>query len=336
MRILVTGGAGYIGSHTLVSLLSKEHEICVVDNYANSSPIALDRVRRLTNHDFEQHELDIGDGPKLSAVFDEFQPEAVIHFAGLKAVGASEQDPLLYYNENVGGAISLLKAMDTYNCRQIVFSSSATVYGEPHYLPYDEKHPLSPINPYGRTKFFIEEIIRDWTKTSDDKKAILLRYFNPVGAHSSGDIGEDPEGIPNNLLPFIAQVAVGRRQHLNIFGDDYDTRDGTGVRDYIHVSDLADGHAAALNYFTRMSGVEVFNLGTGNGISVLEMVEAFKRASGKDIPYHIAPRRDGDLPAYWAEPKKANKLLGWSANYTLDDICRDSWHWQSKNPEGYK
>jgi UDP-glucose 4-epimerase len=336
MRILVTGGAGYIGTHTLVSLLSKEHEICVVDNYANSSPIALDRVRRLTNYNFEQHELDIGDSPKLSGVFAQFQPEAVIHFAGLKAVGASERDPLLYYNENVGGAISLLRAMDAANCRQIVFSSSATVYGEPLYLPYDEKHTLAPINPYGRTKFFIEEIIKDWTKTADDKKAILLRYFNPVGAHSSGDIGEDPDGIPNNLLPFISQVAVGRREHLNIFGDDYDTRDGTGIRDYIHVSDLADGHAAAFNYFTRMSGVEIFNLGTGNGISVLEMVEAYKKASGKDIPYNIAPRRDGDLPAYWAEPKKANELLGWSANYTLDDICRDSWLWQSKNPEGYK
>ena len=203
-------------------------------------------------------------------------------------------------------------------------------------MPYDESHPLAPINPYGRTKFFIEEIIRDWTKTADDKKAVLLRYFNPVGAHSSGEIGEDPDGIPNNLLPFIAQVAVGRREHLNIFGDDYDTRDGTGIRDYIHVSDLADGHAAALNYFTKMSGVEMFNLGTGTGISVLEMVEAFKQASGRDIPYNIVLRREGDLPAYWADPKKANKLLGWSANYRLEDICKDSWHWQSKNPEGYK
>ncbi len=336
MRILVTGGAGYIGTHTLVSLLSKEHEICVVDNYANSSPIALDRVRRLTNHDFEQHELDIGDGPKLSGVFSEFQPEAVIHFAGLKAVGESEKDPLLYYQENVSGAISLLKAMDACNCRQIVFSSSATVYGEPRYSPYDESHPLAPINPYGRTKFFIEEMVKDWAKTANEKKAILLRYFNPVGAHSSGEIGEDPDGIPNNLLPFIAQVAVGRRERLNIFGDDYDTRDGTGIRDYIHVSDLAGGHAAALNYLTKMVGVEIFNLGTGNGVSVFEMVEAFKRASGRDIPYNIAQRRDGDLPAYWAEPKKANELLGWSAVYTIDDICRDSWRWQSKNPEGYK
>ena len=336
MRILVTGGAGYIGSHTLISLLSKKHEICVVDNYANSSPIALDRVRGLTNYDFEQYELDIGDRPKLSGVFAEFQPEAVIHFAGLKAVGESAWDPLLYYQENVGGAISLLKAMEASNCRQIVFSSSATVYGKPHYLPYDENHPLAPINPYGRTKFFIEEIIKDWAKTANDNKAILLRYFNPVGAHTSGEIGEDPDGIPNNLLPFIAQVAVGRRKHLNIFGNDYDTRDGTGIRDYIHVSDLANGHVAALNYFIEMRGIEIFNLGTGNGISVLEMVEAFKQASGKDVPYHIEPRRDGDLPAYWAEPKKANELLGWSANYTIDDICRDSWHWQSKNPKGYK
>ena len=336
MRILVTGGAGYIGSHTLVSLLSQKHEISVVDNYVNSSPMALDRVRSLTNHDFKQYELDIVNGPKLSGVFSEFQPEAVIHFAGLKAVGESERDPLLYYYENISGAISLLKAMDASNCRQIVFSSSATVYGNPLYLPYDEKHPLAPINPYGRTKLFIEEIIKDWAKTANDKKAILLRYFNPVGAHSSGRIGEDPDGIPNNLLPYIAQVAVGRREYLNIYGDDYDTRDGTGLRDYIHVSDLADGHAAALNYFVKMRGVDIFNLGTGNEISVLEMITAFKEASGKDIPYNIAPRRDGDLPAYWAEPKKANELLEWSANYTIDDICRDSWRWQSKNPEGYK
>lgn len=336
MRILVTGGAGYIGTHTLVSLLSRNHELCVVDNYENSSPIALDRVRRLTNYDFIQHDVNISDNAVLTDIFADFKPEAVIHFAGLKSVGKSETHPVLYYDHNIGSSLSLLKAMDKTGCNQIIFSSSATVYGELKTLPYNEAHPCAPVNPYGRTKFFIEEIIKDWAKTERAKKAILLRYFNPVGAHSSGEIGEDPEGIPNNLLPFIAQVAIGRRAHLDIFGNDYETGDGTGVRDYIHVSDLAEGHACAIDYLNKINSTEIFNLGTGIGISVLEMVDAFQTASGREIPYEIVARRQGDLAAYWADPSKANKLLGWRAKFALEEICRDSWKWQSNNPNGYE
>ena len=335
MRILLTGGAGYIGSHTLLQLLQQQHELCVIDNFSNAAPEALMRVARLSNQSFDHHDATILDSGRLDEIFDNFQPEAVIHFAGLKAVGESDVKPLSYYEENVFGTIQLLKAMDRAKCRRIVFSSSATVYGTPHYLPYDEAHPLAPVNPYGRTKYFIEEILKDWAKTDADKAVMLLRYFNPVGAHPSGDIGEDPMGVPNNLMPFIAQVAIGRRPVLNVFGNDYDTPDGTGVRDYIHVDDLARGHAAALDYITRHKGVEAVNLGAGKGVSVLEMVQAFEQASGVSVPLHFAPRRPGDLPQFWADASKAKRLLNWEVEKSLIDMCADVWRWQSQNPHGY-
>lgn len=335
MRILVTGGAGYIGTHTLLPLLAADHELCVVDNYANASPIALERVARLSNRQFRSETASLTNGPALSDICADFMPEAVIHFAGLKAVGESENIPLRYYEENVFGTIELLKAMDRVGCLNIVFSSSATVYGVPHYLPYDEAHPLKPFNPYGRTKYFIEEIIRDWAATDAAKSAVLLRYFNPVGAHPSGEIGEDPQGIPNNLMPFIAQVAVGRREKLLVYGNDYDTVDGTGVRDYIHVQDLAEGHVAALGYAAVNPGVQAINLGTGQGCSVLEMVAAFERVSGQKITLEIAPRRAGDIAQFWADPAQAKNLLGWEATRGIDEMCSDVWRWQSQNPTGY-
>ena len=336
MRVLVTGGAGYIGSHTLVELLSADHEVMVVDNFANASPIALDRVERLTNKTFETVEASIGDQASIHQIFQDFRPDAVIHFAGLKAVGQSEEQPLIYYDNNVTGTLHLLKAMDASGCKQIIFSSSATVYGTPHYLPYDESHPIQPVNPYGRTKYFIEEIIKDWAAVDASLSALLLRYFNPVGAHISGQIGEDPMGIPNNLMPYIQQVAVGRREKLNVFGDDYDTPDGTGVRDYIHVTDLAKGHVAALDYCAKNIGVEAVNLGTGQGYSVLEIVAAFERGSGQSIPYEIAPRRQGDIAMFYADPRKAKTMLNWQANLTLDDMAQDSWRWIADNPQGYE
>ena len=335
MRVLVTGGAGYIGTHTMLEILAADYTPLVVDNFANSSPVALERVARLSNRKFEHAEASLTDAPAMRQITEDFKPEAVIHFAGLKAVGESEQNPLAYYEENVSGTIQLLKAMDAVGCKKIVFSSSATVYGEPQYLPYDEVHPLSPVNPYGRTKLFIEEILRDWAATDPQKSVMLLRYFNPVGAHASGGIGEDPSGTPNNLVPFIAQVAVGRRDRLKVFGDDYDTPDGTGIRDYIHVSDLAAGHVAALNYTLRHGGVEVVNLGTGRGQSVRVVIAAFAKASGRDIPHEIAPRRRGDIASFYASTEKAKFLLGWEARLSLDDMCRDVWRWQSQNPNGY-
>ena len=335
MRIVITGGAGYIGSHTLLNLLAADHEAIIIDNYANSSKTALERVKTLTNRDFDDYETSINHEADLDAIFESHRPEAVIHFAGLKAVGESETIPLTYYDENVSGTISLLKVMDKYGCKKIVFSSSATVYGQPDYLPFDEAHPLRPINPYGRTKYFNEEIIRDWAQTDQDKSAILLRYFNPVGAHESGMIGEDPNGIPNNLIPYIAQVAVGRRPYLQIFGDDYNTPDGTGIRDYIHVSDLAAGHVAALSYAAMHQGIEAINLGTGKGYSVLDMVKAFEAASGKRITYKIMPRRKGDLDQSFADTKKAEQLLGWRANKTIEQMCADVWRWQQQKPQGY-
>lgn len=335
MRIVITGGAGYIGSHTLLDVLAADHDAIIIDNYANSSPAALARAKTLSNRDFDHYDASINNQADLEAIFDKHRPEAVIHFAGLKAVGESEEIPLTYYEENVTGTVRLLKAMDKFDCKTIVFSSSATVYGLPDFLPFDESHPLRPINPYGRTKYFNEEIIRDWAGTDPEKSAILLRYFNPVGAHSSGMIGEDPNGIPNNLVPFIAQVAVGRRSHLNIFGDDYDTPDGTGIRDYIHVSDLAAGHLAALNYAKDHKGVEPINLGTGKGHSVLEMVKAFEKASGTPINYRIMPRRKGDLDSSYADTDKAEQLLGWRATKSINDMCQDVWRWQSQNPNGY-
>ena len=335
MRILVTGGAGYIGSHTLLQLLKADHDVMVYDNFSNSSPEALNRVKQLTNADFDLCEGDIQDSGRLEEAFATFKPEAVIHFAGLKAVGESQEIPLEYYVQNVSGSIELLKAMSRHGCHRIVFSSSATVYGEAQYLPYDEDHPLGPTNTYGRTKYFIEEIIRDWTKATTGASAVLLRYFNPVGADASGRIGENPNGIPNNLAPFISQVAIGRRDCLNVFGDDYETRDGTGERDYIHVEDLARAHLAALDFAANQTGCEAINVGTGKGTTVLEMVAAFEKASGKKISYKICPRRDGDVARSIAAVEKAQRLLGWKARLGVDEMSQSSWLWQSGNPEGY-
>ncbi len=335
MRILVTGGAGYIGSHTLLQLLREQHDVLVFDNFSNSSPEALKRVKQLANADFEVCEGDIQDSVRLSDAFGTFKPEAVIHFAGLKAVGESNEKPLEYYAQNVSGSIELLKAMERHDCKRIVFSSSATVYGEAKYLPYDEQHPLQPTNPYGRTKHFIEEIIRDWAASYRGASAVLLRYFNPVGADASGRIGEDPNDIPNNLVPYISQVAVGRLKHLNVFGNDYDTRDGTGERDYIHVEDLARAHLAAINFTGETTGCEAINIGTGQGATVLEMVNAFESASGRSVAYKIGPRRDGDVARSLAAVRKAEKLLGWKAQLNIDDMCSSTWNWQFTNPNGY-
>ncbi|MCB1439763.1 MAG: UDP-glucose 4-epimerase GalE [Nitratireductor sp.] len=335
MKVLVTGGAGFIGSHTVVELLSEQHETLILDNYRNSSPEAVRRVRELSNGRVTAQEADILDTQNLSCIFAEFQPDAVIHFAGLKAVGESTMNPLLYYRQNIEGAISLLEAMDRNGCSDIVFSSSATVYGEPDYLPLDEAHPLRPANPYGKTKYFIEEMLRDWCAADKHKSAIALRYFNPVGAHASGRIGEDPNGIPNNLMPFISQVAVGKRERLKIFGNDYDTHDGTGVRDYIHVVDLARAHVAAVNALVRIDGFEPVNLGTGQGYSVLDVLHAFEKASGRTIAHAFAPRRPGDVAASYADPTRARQLLGWKAELGLDEMCISSWNWQRQNPDGY-
>ncbi|MEM6727933.1 MAG: UDP-glucose 4-epimerase GalE [Pseudomonadota bacterium] len=335
MRIMVTGGAGYIGSHTLLQVLRAHHEVLVYDNFSNSAPEALARVKQLTNASFATVEGDIRDGGAMEAAFAGFKPEAVIHFAGLKAVGESTEKPLDYYAQNIGGSLNLLAAMQRHACRRIVFSSSATVYGVPEYLPYDEAHPLKPTSPYGRTKLFIEEIIRDWSASWSEASAVILRYFNPVGADVSGRIGEDPIGIPNNLVPYIAQVAVGRRKALSVFGDDYQTRDGTGERDYIHVEDLARAHLAAIEFAAGRSGCDAINVGTGRAATVLEMVAAFEKASGKSIPYEIAPRREGDVAAMLATTDKAARLLGWKAERGVDDMCASTWGWQSQNPEGY-
>ena len=336
MRVLVTGGAGYIGSHTLLELLGQGHEVCVLDNYDNSSPVVLDRVRALSNGGMvTAHEGDIRHSRTLDDVMADFAPEAVIHFAGLKAVGDSMANPLGYYDVNVNGTLALLHAMDRYHCRRIIFSSSATVYGEPVYLPYDEAHPLSPTSVYGRTKMMAEHMITDWARTHTDASGILLRYFNPVGAHPSARIGEDPSDVPNNLMPFIAQVAVGKRAHLSIFGDDYDTPDGTGQRDYIHVVDLARAHVAALDYAARTSGARPFNIGTGQAQSVREMVNAFEAASGKSIACVVTPRRDGDIATMQANAARANTELGWRATHSLNDMAASTWAWQSQNPNGY-
>jgi UDP-glucose 4-epimerase len=335
MRILVTGGAGYIGSHTLLQLLRAEHEVLVFDNFSNSSPETLRRVKQLANADFGFREGDIQNASQLDEAFSEFRPEAVIHFAGLKAVGESSEKPLEYYAQNVSGTIRLLNAMQQFDCRRIVFSSSATVYGEAKYLPFDENHPLQPSSPYGRTKYYTEEIIKDWVNSVEGSSAVLLRYFNPVGAHASGLIGEDPNGTPNNLVPYIAQVAVGRLAQLSIFGDDYDTSDGTGERDYIHVEDLARAHLAAIEYAVKSTGCEAINIGTGHGATVREMLAAFEKASGKRIPYKIVARREGDTARSLAAVDKAKRLLGWEAKFGIEDMCNDTWHWQSKNPDGY-
>ncbi|KAG2680853.1 hypothetical protein I3843_11G118000 [Carya illinoinensis] len=338
-NILVTGGAGYIGSHTVLQLLFGGFKTVVVDNLDNSSPVALQRVKQLAG-DFGQnlsfHQVDLRNKPALEQIFASAQFDAVIHFAGLKAVGESVQKPLLYHNNNLIGTITLLEVMAAHGCKKLVFSSSATVYGWPKEVPCTEEFPLSAANPYGRTKLFIEEICRDIYRSDSGWKIMLLRYFNPVGAHHSGDIGEDPRGIPNNLMPFVQQVAVGRRPALTVFGNDYSTVDGTGVRDYIHVVDLADGHIAALQKLDEPSiGCEVYNLGTGKGTSVLEMVSAFEKASGKKIPLVMAGRRAGDAEIVYASTTKAEKELNWKAKYGINEMCHDQWNWASKNPYGY-
>jgi len=337
MKILVTGGAGYIGSHTCLELLRAGYEVTVVDNLSNSKEEALRRVQDLAGRPLTFHKVDLLDKHGLQAVFKEANPEAVIHFAGLKAVAESVAKPLDYYHNNITGTLILLEAMQRYRVRNLVFSSSATVYGDPHTVPITEDFPIGgTTNPYGRTKLMIEEICRDLNVADPGFNVALLRYFNPVGAHASGRIGEDPNDIPNNLLPYISQVAVGKLAELSVFGNDYPTHDGTGVRDYIHVVDLALGHLRALERLRAEPGVVVYNLGTGRGYSVLEMVAAFSRASGRDIPYKIVARRPGDVAICYADPGKAHRELHWSATRGVEEMCRDAWHWQSENPDGYR
>ena len=336
--ILVTGGAGYIGSHTCVELLQAGHDLTVFDNFCNSHPEALERVQRITQKRLHVIRGDIRDRPALVAALRDSGAQAVIHFAGLKAVGESVQQPLSYYDTNVVGSLRLLEAMDICGVKTLVFSSSATVYGVPQRLPLTEDHPLSATNPYGQTKLSVEYMLHALQRSDASWRIGILRYFNPVGAHASGLIGEDPQGTPNNLMPFVAQVAIGRRPHLNVFGDDYPTVDGTGVRDYIHVVDLAIGHLKALESLERSTSQReclTVNLGTGTGYSVLEIVRAFEQASGKTVPYKIAPRRPGDIAAYCAAPRKAATLLRWQATRSLADMCADTWKWQSLNPLGY-
>ena len=336
MKILVTGGAGYIGSHTCVEMLDAGHEIVIVDNFYNSCPEALNRIKELSGKDFKFYECDIRDREGLDKIFAEEKIDAVIHFAGLKAVGESCAKPLEYYENNVGGTITLCEAMRDAGCKRIVFSSSATVYGENNPSPLKETMQIGgTTNPYGTTKYMIELILRDLWKSDNDWSIALLRYFNPIGAHKSGRIGENPNGIPNNLMPYITQVAVGKLACLSVFGDDYDTHDGTGVRDYIHVVDLAIGHVKAVEKVLSDKGVDAYNLGTGVGYSVLDIVHAFEKACGKPLNYKIAPRRPGDLATCYSDPSKAFEILGWKAERGLDEMCEDSWRWQKNNPEGY-
>ena len=337
MKVLVTGGAGYIGSHTCLELLRRGFEVRVIDNLDNGSVEALTRVKRLSNRDLAFTECDVRDANSLDVVFAKFQPDAIIHFAGLKAVGESTTMPAVYYDVNVGGTAVLLGAMERAGCNNIVFSSSATVYGEPQYLPCDEDHPLNPINPYGRTKLIGENLLQDWSIAEPkNRRAVALRYFNPVGADPSGKIGEDPTDTPNNLMPFISQVAVGRRNYLQVFGNNYDTVDGTGVRDYIHVVDLARAHVAAVDHIRELLPFEAINIGTGNGISVLQMVSEFEQKSSNKVNYQIAPRRSGDAAEVWADVSKAKHVLGFHAKFGVSEMCRDTWRWQSANPNGYQ
>ncbi len=335
MNILLTGGAGYIGSHTAVECMASGHAVVVFDNLSNSSPKSLDRVAQIVGKSASFVQGDIRDRAALRKLFSDHCIDAVVHFAGLKAVGESVEKPLLYYDNNIVGSIALFEVMAEVGVKSIVFSSSATVYGDPATVPITEDFPLSATNPYGRSKLIIEEVLRDVAVSDTDWNVALLRYFNPVGAHESGLIGEDPRGIPNNLMPYVAQVAVGRRQQLNVFGGDYSTPDGTGVRDYIHVVDLARGHVAALNKLHQLGGVQTWNLGTGHGVSVLDMVRAFEAASGKPVPYQIVARRAGDVAQCWADPTRAAQELGWHAEYDLPRMCADAWRWQQSNPEGY-
>lgn len=336
MKILVTGGAGYIGSHTLIELISNGHDVAVVDNLLNSNPESIRRVEKITNTTIPFYEFDLRDKEKLDKLFSDNSFDAVIHFAGLKVVGESIAKPLEYYSNNIDSTLVLLDAMQQHNVKKIVFSSSAAVYGGTNELPLNEESRtgIGITNPYGQTKFMIEQILRDLSVADNSLEITLLRYFNPVGAHASGIIGEDPNGTPNNLLPYISQVAVGKLKIVSVFGNDFDTIDGTGVRDYIHVVDLARGHVAAINHSTP--GVSVYNLGTGHGVSVLELIAAFSKAAGKNIPYQIVARRDGDMASSYANPEKANKKLEWTAKKTIAEACADSWRWQSQNPNGYE
>ena len=338
MKILVTGGAGYIGSHTTLELLKAGHDVVVVDNLCNSSEEALRRVAELAGKAPKFYNLDIRDEAALDKVVAAEKPfDATIHFAALKAVGESTKIPLKYYNNNLGGTFTLLKVLAAHDCKNIVFSSSATVYGQPQSVPIREDFPTPGCtNPYGWTKLMMEQVFRDVQKADPAWNTVILRYFNPIGAHESGLIGEDPKGIPNNLVPYVAKVAVGQLDHINVFGDDYPTPDGTGVRDYIHVVDLARGHVSALNYMRGKHGVHVFNLGTGHGYSVLDVIHAFERACGKELPYEICPRRDGDIAETYCDASKAKELMGWEAQYDIDDMCAHSWKWQSMNPNGYQ
>ena len=336
MTILVTGGAGYIGSHTCVELLNAGYDIVVVDSFCNSKPEALKRVSEITGKEFPIYNVDLLQKEELETVFSEHEIEAVIHFAGLKAVGESVAIPLRYYHNNITGTLMLCEVMQAYGVKKIVFSSSATVYGTPKRVPISEDFPLQATNPYGRTKLMIEEILRDLYVSDNEWSIALLRYFNPIGAHPSGRIGEDPNGIPNNLMPYITQVAVGKLKELRVFGNDYPTVDGTGVRDYIHVVDLAIGHVKALEKVMNTTGVEAYNLGTGRGYSVLELVSAFEKVTGIKIPYKIVDRRPGDVAICYADPTKAKEELGWVATRGIEEMCRDAWRWQSNNPNGYE
>ncbi|WP_179945371.1 UDP-glucose 4-epimerase GalE [Luteipulveratus mongoliensis] len=337
MRVLVSGGAGYIGSHTVLSLLEAGHDVLVVDDFTNSKPTVTSRLESLSGQHIPLQSFDLTDVDKTERLFAHEQIDAVIHFAGLKAVGESVTKPLEYYANNLGSTLSLVRAMSKHNVRHLVFSSSATVYGDHAPVPYQETYePLASSSPYGWTKVMQEQILSDVAAASDGLKIALLRYFNPVGAHTSGEIGEDPQGIPNNLMPFIAQVAVGRREKLSLYGDDYPTKDGTCERDYIHVLDLAAGHVAAVEHLESMSEpVRAFNLGTGEGTSVLQMIHAFEKAVGRELPYEVVGRRAGDLPAYWADSTRAETELGWKATRSIEDMCADTWRWQSQNPQGY-
>ena len=337
MAILVTGGAGFIGSHTCVELLNAGYEVVVLDNLVNASEKSLERVKAITGKEVTFYKGDILDRTILNEIFEKEKIDSCIHFAGLKAVGESVQKPWEYYNNNISGTLTLVDVMRQHNCKNIIFSSSATVYGDPAEIPITENCPKGQCtNPYGWTKSMLEQVLMDIQKADPEWNVILLRYFNPIGAHKSGTMGENPNGIPNNLMPYISQVAVGKLEKLGVFGDDYDTPDGTGVRDYIHVVDLAKGHVKAINYIFSNPGLEVINLGTGVGYSVLDMVKAFGKACGKEIPYEIKPRRAGDIAMCYADPAKAARVLGWKAEKGLDEMCADTWRWQSQNPNGYE
>jgi len=335
-QILVTGGAGYIGSHTVLLLEQAGYEVVVVDNLSNASEESLRRVSEITGKSYTFYQADICDESALNDIFARHDIDSVIHFAGLKAVGESVEQPLRYYQNNVGGTVTLCQVMAKHDVKSIVFSSSATVYGDPASVPILENFPTSATNPYGRSKLMVEEVLQDLYVSDSSWRISLLRYFNPVGAHPSGLIGEDPNGIPNNLMPFVSQVAVGKREQLSVFGGDYATKDGTGVRDYIHVMDLADGHLKAIEKLEQAEGLHIHNLGTGNGYSVLDMVKAFEAASGKPVPYQIVDRRPGDIAECYADPAKAKQELGWEAKLGIEDMCRDGWNWQSQNPNGYE